>query len=117
MYTRKAIEIAQKMRRHIRSEFGEQIPLATPDLVERLFAYVPRSRTAVLARLAAELEKETASAQSTAEPLKQENVTYYRGAALSPSAPSKPQDTSGPTLTTDTAASKPRRIYRGQIIE
>lgn len=105
--TKDMIDIMQQLRKRLRSEFGVELKLSQPDIVQLILEYVTKSHDQRTQLLFADLEdmmgvELMAPKEDAAAP---PSKRMYRGQPI-------PDPVSGST-TQDT---RPKRIYRGQVV-
>lgn len=102
------IDVMQQLRKRLRSEFGVELKLSQPDIVQSIMSHVSKSHDQRTQLLFADLEDMMGlellgrSEESTqAQPAKR----MYRGQPI--------EDT---PVSAGLMENKPKRIYRGQVV-
>lgn len=109
--SRERIRLMLMMRRMVREEFGVTVPLSDEAAADELLAFASRARNSLLRQMARELEGHLVGQENSSEETADAAPSrYYRGAAI-------PTEEDGTAARSDDSHSKPRRVYRGQVIE
>ena len=115
------IDLMQQLRKRLRSEFGVDVKLSQPDVIQQLLVLVDKSHDQRTLLLFADLEhmmgvtlEHAHEEASNAEPLSEEHQTIirrvYRGQVIEERVARKE-----PQLSANTSQIK-KRIYRGQEV-
>ena len=101
------IDIMQQLRKRLRSEFGVELKLSQADIVQNILQYVSQSHDQRTQLLFADLEDMMGIElmDRSSEVIEEKPVTskrMYRGQPI-PDEPAR-------------VASRPKRIYRGQVV-
>jgi len=107
--TKDMIDIMQQLRKRLRSEFGVEIKLSQPNVVQTILELVSKSHDQRTQLLFADLEDMMGvelMPRSTAEPEESTSPKrMYRGQPI----PDEPTRSGGDD-------NRPKRIYRGQVV-
>ncbi|NVK39304.1 MAG: hypothetical protein HWE18_15360 [Gammaproteobacteria bacterium] len=107
--TKDMIDIMQQLRKRLRSEFGVELKLSQPDIVQNILALVSKSHDQRTLLLFADLEDmmgiELRVRTEPAEEAQTSAKRVYRGQVI-------------PDVASESAAAdnRPKRIYRGQVV-
>ncbi len=107
--TKDMIDIMQQLRKRLRSEFGVELKLSQPDIVQNILELVNKSHDQRTLLLFADLEDmmgiQLMARSETVENSQASAKRMYRGQAI--------PDSGSPAMAADT---RPKRIYRGQVV-
>lgn len=107
--SRDLVRLMLMMRRMVKEEFSVTIQLSDPEAAHELLAFADRSRNTLLRQMARELETHGSSPMSeAADSHAAPTSSRYRGAVV-------PSGDTG-TASGSPVASRPKRVYRGQVI-
>lgn len=103
------IDIMQQLRKRLRSEFGVELKLSQPDIVQIILEFVKKSHDQRTQLLFADLEDmmglELLSRSSSEINEKASGKRVYRGQVMP-----------DPVVSSSSHDDRPKRIYRGQVV-
>lgn len=110
-YTRAMIELVYEIRRRVPSDLKPSIKMANPDMFHELATFYHQSKDVICKTLIKELfeqagEPWTAVLSAHQPELPKQTTRVYRG-----------QVTLTDTKPSDDETSKPKRVYRGRVID